>query len=267
MIIDVHTHIFPDNIAARAVASLAKAANIEPNTDGTASDTLRLMDSAGVDRSILVSVATKREQMRTINDFLKTKEGDRFLPFGAIYPVTENGCSAMLDEVEYIKDLGLKGIKMHPEYQSFCPDDEKLFPFFDLCSQYGLIITFHAGEDIGFRPPYHGTPELFSQLAKAFPNLKIICAHFGGWKRWSETIEFLSECDNVYYDTAFCSKYLDNATAERLIKKKGAEKIMLGSDLPWEDPKDSIRFIDGLKITDREKELIFGENAKRIFEL
>jgi predicted TIM-barrel fold metal-dependent hydrolase len=139
----------------------------------------------------------------------------------------------------------------------------------DRLSADGLcpIRSFHAGEDIGFRPPYHGTPERFSQLAKAFPNLKIICAHFGGWKRWSETIEFLSECDNVYYDTAFCSKYLDNATAERLIKKKGAEKIMLGSDLPWEDPKDSIRFIDGLKITDREKELIFGENAKRIFEL
>ena len=88
MIIDVHTHVFPDNIAARAVASLAKAANIEPNTNGTSADTLRVMDRAGIDKSILVSVATKREQMWTINDFLKTKENDRFVAFGAIYPVT-----------------------------------------------------------------------------------------------------------------------------------------------------------------------------------
>ena len=267
MIIDAHTHIFPDNIAARAVASLAKTANIEPNTDGTTSDTLRVMDDSGVDKAILVSVATKREQMRTINDFLKTKESERFLPFGAMYPTTENGCSAMLDEVEYIKKLGFKGLKMHPEYQSFYPDDEQLFPFYDLCSQYGLVITFHAGEDIGFKPPYHGLPERFLYLAKAFPKLKIICAHFGGWKRWDETVEFLSDCENVYYDTAFCSKFLDNTTAKRLITRKGAERIMLGSDLPWETPKDSISFIDSLKITDREKELILGENAKRILEL
>ena len=91
MIIDVHTHIFPDKIAARAVSALAAAANIEPNTNGTADATLCLMDNAGVDKAILVSVATKPEQMRTINDFLNTKPKDRFVPFGAIYPVTENG--------------------------------------------------------------------------------------------------------------------------------------------------------------------------------
>ena len=124
MIIDVHTHIFPNNIAARAVASLAKAGGIEPFSDGTLTDTLRLMDDAGVDKAVLVSVATKREQMRTINDFLKASESERFLPFGAMYPATENGCGAMLEELEYIKQLGFKGIKMHPEYQSFYPDNE-----------------------------------------------------------------------------------------------------------------------------------------------
>lgn len=267
MIIDVHTHVFPDNIAARAVASLAKAANIEPNTNGTSADTLRVMDRAGIDKAILVSVATKREQMRTINDFLKTKENDRFVAFGAIYPVTENECNEILCEAEYIKKLGFKGIKMHPEYQNFYPDDESLFPFYDLCSSLELAITFHAGEDIGFKPPYHGIPERFSNLAKSFPNLKIICAHFGGWKRWDETLEYLSEHKNVYYDTAFCSKYLYRTLAERLINKKGAENIMLGSDLPWEDPRDSIRFIDTLKITALEKDMIFGGNAKQIFKI
>lgn len=267
MIIDVHTHIFPNNIAARAVASLAKAGGIEPFSDGTLTDTLRLMDDAGVDKAVLVSVATKREQMRTINDFLKTSESERFLPFGAMYPATENGCGAMLEELEYIKQLGFKGIKMHPEYQNFYPDDELLDPFYDLCAQYEIAITYHAGEDIGFRPPYHGTPERFSSLAKKFPKLKIICAHFGGWRRWEETIAELSDLENVYYDTAFCTKYLDNATAERLINKKGAQRIMLGSDLPWEKPSESINFIDSLKISGREKELILGENAKRILEL
>ena len=264
MIIDVHTHIFPDNIATRAVSTLAKAANIDPNTDGTATDTLRVMDDAGVDKAVLVSVATKREQMRTINDFLKTKECDRFIPFGAIYPAFDDGCAMMLEELDYIAHLGFKGIKMHPEYQAFYPDDEKLTPFYELCAHYGMVITFHAGADIGFKPPYHGTPERFSALAKAFPKLKIICAHFGGWKRWDEVLEHLSGCENVYYDTAFCSSFLDCDTASRLISKKGAENIMLGSDLPWETPSESIQFIDSLKINSSAKELILEKNAQRI---
>ncbi|MBQ6905723.1 MAG: amidohydrolase [Clostridia bacterium] len=267
MIIDVHTHIFPDKIAARAVSALAAAANIEPNTNGTADATLCLMDNAGVDKAILVSVATKPEQMRTINDFLNTKPKDRFVPFGAIYPVTENGCRQILEEVEYISSLGYKGVKLHPEYQGFYPDDEKLFPFYDLCSSLNIAITFHAGEDIGFKPPYHGLPSNFEALAKTFPKLKIICAHFGGWKCWSEVEERLSIHPNVYYDTAFCSKYLDREVAKRLISKKGVDNIMLGSDVPWEDPKDSIRFIDSLRIREHEKESILGANAKRIFRL
>lgn len=267
MIIDAHTHIFPDKIAARAVSALAATANTEPHTNGTSAETLTLMDRAGVDKAVLVSVATKPEQMRTINDFLKTKESERFVPFGAIYPVTDDGCDLIMRELEYIQALGFKGVKLHPEYQGFYPDDERLTPFYELCSELGLAITFHAGEDIGFKPPYHGEPLRFCELARSFPKLKIICAHFGGWKRWSEVAELLSEHDNVFYDTAFCSKYLERGIAERLIQKKGADNILLGSDVPWEDPSDSIRFIDSLRITSLEKEAIFGNNAKRILEL
>ena len=265
MIIDVHTHVFPEKIAARAVSALAEASKITPVSDGTANDTLRLMNRAGVDRSVLVSVATKPSQMRTINEFLHSLESDRFVPFGAIYPDADNSEYSILEETERISSLGLKGIKLHPEYQNFYPDDEKLYPFYDLCSQLGLPILFHAGDDLGFKPPYHGTPDRFAALAKAFPNLKIICAHFGGWRMWVDVEEILSEYKNIYYDTAFCSKYLARENAERLINKKGVDNIMLGSDIPWEDPKDSIEFIDSLKISDGDKESILGTNAARIF--
>lgn len=265
MIIDVHTHVFPDKIAARAVAALASAANTTPVSDGTATDTLRLMDRAGVDRSVLVSVATKPSQMRTINDFLHSLGNERFVPFGAVYPDPDDNEHSILEETERISKLGLKGIKLHPEYQNFYPDEEKLYPFYDLCSQLGLPLLFHAGEDIGFKPPYHGTPDRFATLAKAFPNLKVICAHFGGWRMWDDVAEILSEYKNIYYDTAFCSKYLKREAAERLINKKGVDNIMLGSDIPWEDPKASIEFIDSLRISGGDKDSILGANAARIF--
>lgn len=264
MIIDVHTHVFPDEIASRAVSKLGEAAGIEPVTDGTLKMTLEMMDRAGVDRSVLVSVATKPSQSRSINKFLRSLESERFIPFGAVFPDPENEEYPLLEETEYISNIGLHGIKLHPEYQGFYPDDERLFSFYELCSSLELPLLFHAGADIGFKPPYHGLPERFAKLAKSFPKLKVICAHFGGWCRWDEVEAELCGFENVFFDTAFCADYLNKEAAERIINKKGADNIMLGSDIPWEDPKRSIEFIDSLRIKTDDKEAIFGKNAMRI---
>ncbi len=262
MIIDFHTHIFPDALAERAVDALAKRSGLKPQTDGTVKNTLENMDKVGVDASVCLNIATKPTQMRKINSFLNEIKSERLIPFGTIHPDGEN----ITEELEFIKNSGLKGIKLHPDYQNFYPDEKRMDEIYNTISQLGLILIFHSGYDIGLGCPVHCTPLMLKKIGEKFPKLKIVAAHFGGYGLWRDATELLSDLDNIYFDTAF-SLGLDKETAEKSISKKGAEHFLLGSDCPWENPQYSMEFIRSLSITEREKELILGENAKQLLGL
>ncbi|MBE6648379.1 MAG: amidohydrolase [Ruminococcaceae bacterium] len=266
MIIDFHTHIFPDSLAPRAIETLAKRSALVPYTDGTAKCTLKKMDEFSVDKSVCLNIATKPTQQRKINDFMKdimnSSYGERLIPFGTVHPDATDA----LDEIQYIKDSSIKGIKLHPDYQNFYADDKKMDGIYDVASQLDLPIIFHAGYDIGMGCPIHCTPLMIKKIAKRFPKLTVIAAHFGGNGMWNDALELTSELENVYYDTAFPWN-LDKITAKKLISKKGADKILFASDCPWDSPKRIIDFIDSLQISSKEKELIFAENAKNLLNL
>ena len=144
MIIDFHTHTFPDGIAAKTVASLGKVAGIEPKTSGTLDGLLDSMEKAGIDLSVIMPVVTRPEQFQTINNVaakINEEYGDRVISFGGIHPNSMN----YKKELDYIKSLGLKGIKLHPDYQGVMIDDIGYKHIIDYASQLDLVIMVHAG--------------------------------------------------------------------------------------------------------------------------
>lgn len=264
--IDFHTHCFPDRLASRAIQTLSdKSGGILPYFDGTAAGLSALLKKSGVDFGVVQSIATNEHQMRAVNDFAKTVLDNSNLnlyAFGSVYPKSEHA----LDEARRVKELGLCGIKFHPDYQGFYPDDESIFSLYEEINRLNLPVLFHAGEDYGFKPPYHGMP---NRLIKALSVLKVpvIFAHFGGIGCAEEVIE--SDCElPVFLDTSFASHgIVTKEQALKIIRKHGADKILFGSDAPWSDPNDEVNFIESLGLSEREKELIFNENAKKILKI
>ncbi|MEG2429874.1 MAG: amidohydrolase family protein, partial [Oscillospiraceae bacterium] len=186
--------------------------------------------------------------------------GDFFEAFGSVHFLNENA----LDELERIKSLGIKGIKLHPDYQDFMVDEKKLYPIYEKCEELGLVVVFHAGYDCYSPNLIHTPPKLSKKIIKDFPKLKIVLAHFGGLEQWDEVSKYLVG-ENVYFDTSMCATFAKSNQIENLIKNHDDNKILLGSDCPWENPKDSINFILNMNLSDETKIKILSGNAKKIF--
>ena len=164
MLIDFHTHCFPDKIADRAIEKLSFASgNLEPHHNGSLSGLRQTMKDGNVDISVVLNIATNPHQQKSVNDFAaQINDGKTIFSFGSVHPDAPDA----LCELERIKELGLKGVKFHPEYQGFEVDDEKMKPIYKKVSQLGLIAVFHAGQDYGFAPPYRAMPKAMARAAR-----------------------------------------------------------------------------------------------------
>ena len=259
MIIDFHTHAFPEKIAGRAIEKLSfTSGGLIPQTDGTIDSLKNLMKKDGVNKSVALAIATNEKQQTAVNDFIKSQECDEIIPFGSVYPHAENA----IEELERIHSMGLKGIKLHPEYQQFFVDDEKMKPLYKRISELGLIVLFHAGEDFGYPAPYHATPERLRKAAEWIDS-PMICAHWGSAGMGEDVLKYL--CDiPVYFDTAFGYGTMPKERAQRILDKKGADYIVFGSDCPWNAPSWDMRMIETLELTESEKEKIYHKNAEKL---
>ena len=262
MIIDFHTHAFPEKIAEKAMTNLSFASGgLIPQTNGTIASLKDLMKKDGVDKSVALAIATNEKQQTAVNDFIASCECDEIIPFGSVFPFAENA----LEELERIKALGLKGIKLHPEYQQFFVDDEKMKPLYKKISDLGLIALFHAGEDIGYPAPYHATPERLRKAAKWIDS-PMVCAHWGSAGLGEDVIKYL--CDiPVYFDTAFGYGTMPKDRALRILDKKGVDKMLFGSDCPWHAPSWEISMIETLGLSESEKEKIYHRNAEMLLNI
>ncbi len=259
MIIDFHTHAFPPKIAGKAMEKLSfSAGGLLPQRDCTVYDLKRLMQKDGVDKSVTLAIATNESQQQAVNDYIKSQECDEIIPFGSVFPWADSA----FDELERIKEMGMKGIKLHPEYQQFFVDDERLKPLYKKISQLGLIVIFHAGEDFGYPAPYHATPERL-RIAAKWIDSPMICAHWGASCMGEDVLKYL--CDiPIYFDTAFGYGTMPKNRAQRILEKKGADYILFGSDCPWHAPSWDIKMINTLDITEADKEKIYHENAEKL---
>lgn len=256
MIIDFHVHTFPDALAPRVIPKLSAASGIKPHTDGTISDTLAKMKEWGVDRAVLLNIATSPSQQHTINNTAAENNKLPFYAFGSVNPYADDA----VEELRRIKSLGLHGIKLHPEYQNFYADDERAFPIYEECSAIGLVVTFHAGIDLGFGPPVHATPDRLRTVIDKFSKLTVIAAHFGGYSCWDMVNHFLIG-KNIYLDTSYTSDEIDPMRMRELILRHGSDKVLFASDCPWKSMADSLEHIKKMKLPTSDEERILGGNA------
>lgn len=279
MVIDFHTHIFPEKIALGTVQLLSAKSKTIPFSDGTLSGLLNNMQRADINFSVILPVATKPEQVEKINNSAALTNEKFFaqgiISFAAMHPDFENFSAELLR----IKNLGFKGIKIHPVYQSTNLDDKKYLKIFYRAAELDLIVVTHAGLDIGFPGVVRCSPQMSKNVVEQVGDFKFVLAHMGGWKNWSEVLKILAG-KKIFIDTSFSTGTIPaqkNFVGEKnllgakdfleFIKIFGAEKILFGTDSPWTSATDSINFIKKLSITDTEKEKILGLNAKNLLGL
>lgn len=262
MIIDFHVHCFTDELAPKAVPQLEKCANITARLDGTVSSIKESMKKAFIDKSVVLSIATKPSQTEKINTWSSSIQDDSIIAFGSVHPENEN----WRDELLRLKNMGIKGIKLHPDYQKFFVDDEKMYPVYDFAGELGLIILFHAGIDIGLPAPYHATPERLRRVVDAFSGVKFVAAHMGGFSHWDGVEEYLLGT-NIYFDTSYSLSFMDPVQVRRIINNHGYKKILFATDSPWGDQSEEIEKIRGFSFEPDVEKAILGLNAKELLAL
>ncbi len=265
MIIDFHTHIFPDQIASRTIEALEAKAGLTAATDGTLKGLLTSMETAGIDMSVILPVVTKPSQFETVNTFAASVSGmypGKLISFGGIHPDTED----YKGELNRIKALGLKGIKLHPDYQSVMIDDVRYMNIIEYADALDLMIITHAGIDIGLPEPVHCPPDKMRKVLDKLKPKKMIAAHYGGWKQWEEVYEYLAG-ENIYLDTAFTFGHIDEEMFYKILKKHGSDKILFATDCPWGNQSKDVEIFNKLNLTKEVKEAILYKNALRLLEL
>jgi predicted TIM-barrel fold metal-dependent hydrolase len=262
MIIDSHVHIYPDKIALKAAAGVGDFYNIPMRHDGTVKKLLELGEAAGIDRYLVHSVATKPEQVVSINNFIsesvKTSNG-KFIGFATLHPdFTEEETEAEIDRV--IK-LGLLGIKLHPDFQHFKINGKRGMKLFERM-EGKLPVLVHTGD---YRYNY-SNPDMVIDVLDAFPNLEFIGAHFGGWSIWDEAERKLLD-KKLWVDCSSSTYSMSDERTFELIRAWGAERVLFGSDYPMWSPADELAVIKRLPFTDSEKEMILHGNIEKLLKL
>jgi len=263
-IFDVHTHVFPDKIAVRALQHLQeKSHGIPIYSDGSRADQLRHALETGYTGMLNCPVVTNSKQMQSVNDWVASWNAWPYLSFGGIYPEGEN----ILEEIKRIQELGLLGIKFHPEYQEFGVLEKRMEKIWQACESLGLPVLVHAGKDIGFPEPAHSSPADFAELARRHPGLNVICAHMGGWRNWDQVERDLAG-HPVYLDTSFSLPYMTNqAQFKRLILQHGIDRVLFGTDSPWQNLQTAVNEILLLGLSQQDQEKILWGNAARLLHL
>lgn len=264
MVIDFHTHCFPDKLAEKALPILRQRSGItRPFHDGTVSGLLELAKSNGVDCSVVLNIATNPNQQSKVNDFaISLKEVDGIVPFGSVHPDSSDA----LTELERLKANGIKGVKLHPDYQDFFVNDKKMLPIYKKIASLGMITLFHCGFDIGYPEPVHCTAQALAEVLPVFDGAPVVAAHFGGIWSLPETRKYLAG-KNVYLDTAYCYGTITPRYAKEVIGIHGADKILFASDAPWNAPWQDIELIKCFGLNEDEEKAVLGENARKLLGL
>jgi predicted TIM-barrel fold metal-dependent hydrolase len=258
MIIDFHTHCFPDFLAARAVNALTvEDSPVKPHYDGTAGGLIAAMDRFGIDKSAVLNIATNAAQTDNVNAFaVKLNESDRFYAFGSVHPTSANPETV----IDFIADSGLYGIKLHPFYQNFEIDDTKMDAIYSRINQKKMILVFHAGFDIAFTDDGRARPEKLLKVRKKFPDIRIVAAHFGGLNYKAETFDCLVGTD-IYLETSFGARYFSDSDMRELLNRHDNSRILFGTDGPWNHAGEEIEIVRKAVKSDTVYERIMGGNA------
>lgn len=257
-VFDMHVHVFPDAIAQKAASNTGAYYGVPMYADGTwAAFQQSLSDEPRVKKCLIHSTATKAAQVEHVNDFVASLISDRFFGFGTMHPDYEN----VEKEIDRMLSMGLRGIKVHPDFQAFPADDERAFPIYAY-AEGKLPMLFHAGDEkVDF-----SSPKRLRNVHDRFPGLTMIIAHLGGYTKWDESEEYLVGQD-VYFDTSSCLEWMEKEQAVRMIRNHGADKCLFGTDYPMHNQTTCIGHVLDLGLSDEENKKIFWENAHTLLRL
>ena len=263
-IFDAHCHIYPESIAQKAVEGIDRFYDHLPFRpyDGTAGTLLRLGREAGISHFVVHSVATAPRQISSINHYIASevaRSNGLFTGLGTLHPDSEKP----EQDFSELVDLGLKGVKLHPDFQRFEADSAKAMRIYALCAEAGLPVLVHTGDH---RFDY-SNPNRIAHILQAFPKLKFIGAHFGGWSMWDEAVRLLSGFDNIAVDSSSTFYATGREKGKELIKIWGADRVMFGADYPMWHPQQEISCLMEMGLQEDEYRRIFWDNAAEIFGL
>ena len=269
MVIDFHTHIFPDKIAGATISALSKSANIPPHSNGMKSGLLESMEKNGIDISVNLPVLTKATQFDSIFRFGKgineeNKTQGRLICFCGMHPDIEDYKKSLNE----IKAAGFLGIKIHPDYQGTFFDDQRYINILRIAKELDLITVTHAGLDGAFvGQEIKCTPSrVLRVLDKIGGYSKLVLAHLGGNELFDEVYKELAGYD-VYFDTSYVLINTKKEDFLKMIEKHTADKILFATDSPWQSQG---QMIDKLKSYELPKEIedkILYKNATKLLNI
>lgn len=258
-IIDSHCHIYPHKIASKAVEAIGKFYDIDMHCNGTSEDLILRLKKFGVSRAVVHSTATKPEQVVSINDFIieTVKTYPQFIGYGTMHPDFLN----IEEEILRIINAGLKGIKIHPDFQMRNIDDEKMYKIYDVVSDK-IPILFHIGDVT----KDYSNPLRLKKVLKDFPKLKTIAAHMGGYRVWEESKDILKG-ENVWVDTSSSFKFIKDDFILELINHYGEDRVLFATDYPMWDFSDEYTRLMSLGLKNSTLEKIFSKNIKELLKI
>jgi len=263
-VIDVHAHVFPRKILARAVAAISTFYDDLPmQSDGSLELLKRRMQQFGVEKTIVFTTATTKSQVASIHEFvhkLQDESDGKLIGFGTLHPdMTELEIEA---EINNILRLGLRGIKLHPDFQHIAADSSAVFSMAEK-AQGRLPLLIHAGDyRYGFSHPGQ-----IRRLALAYPKLTVIAAHLGGWSQWNKSPDELAGLPNVYVDTSSSLAFLSEDKVRELIERFGDDHVLFGSDYPMWDIGGELAGLHRLGLSEKSLRKILHDNAAALFSL
>jgi uncharacterized protein len=263
-IIDFHTHAFPDELAPRAMKKLlAETPGVEAFLDGKISSLIESMDRNGISKSVICCIATTPEQFTPILNWCKKVQTERLIMFPSIHPADGSTSSPLKERIKMIKEEGFKGVKMHPYYQDFRLDEDRMLPIYEELIRNDLMLVVHTGFDIAFPNDDRADSRKIVKVTEMFPQLKFVATHLGAWQQWDEVEKVLAG-RHIYMETSWSLECISPEQAKRIILKHPPDCVLFGTDSPWTDQGKSIELLKNLKLPAELEKRILRDNAKAL---
>ena len=260
-IADAHSHLFPLKIAAKAAKSIGDFYDVPEGNLASTENYLRLAKEAGITKSLVCNAAVNAGQVPSINLFIAQEchaHPQEFIGLGSLFP----GMEGWEEELDKIQAYGLRGIKIHSDFQHLDLDTPDGIPMYREIAKRGMVVLFHLGDE-----RYdHSAPRRLLNLKRQVPDLIAISSHFGGYQQWDASLQCPMP-EGIWYDTSSSLAYLTDDRAKRMLDTLGLERFMFGVDFPMWTPKVEVdRFLGKkLGLTQQETEDILYNNFCRLF--
>ncbi|WP_458406453.1 amidohydrolase family protein [Methanobrevibacter sp.] len=261
-IVNAHCHIYPEKIAEKAVVGIRDFYDLDMSLNGTVDGLLKDGAKIGVTHYLVHSVATTPKQVKSINEFIAesvNQHPDKFIGFGTLHPDSED----IQGDFDYLIELGLKGVKLHPDFQLFGMDEERAFRIGEVVRDGKVPILVHCGD---YRYNF-SNPEQIKPFLDKFPEIPFIGAHFAGWSVWKEATLKLAGTPNLYVDLSSSLYDLTPEEAYDLIHAYGTDRVLWGTDYPMWESISEMEYFNKINLTDEERSQILFDNAAKLLNI